>query len=304
MSDALLDPVLASPRVLLATFALMPAGEPGAEALVPALAERGVSADWVCWDDPDVAWGDADLIAVRATWDYHRRLPAFLEWARRAQSTTELLNGAEVFAWNADKAYLHELCCDRSADVPVVPTALADDLDLVPVLKDQIERWGAVVVKPRVGAGGVGMVVAESLDDPRLEALLPAPWVVQPLLASVRTTGETSVYVFDGVAVSQVDKLPATGSDEHRVHEQYGGSSRGVVLDPERADVAERAVRWAAGRTGADLAYGRVDLIVHDGAWVVSEIELIEPGLYLDVVPDNAALFADLVVRRLSRSAG
>ena len=33
-----------------------------------------------------------------------------------------------------------------------------------------------------------------------------------------------------------------------------------------------------------------------DGTLAVSELELIEPGLYLDVVPDNADAFADLVV--------
>ena len=52
-------------------------------------------------------------------------------------------------------------------------------------------------------------------------------------------------------------------------------------------------------RTGADLAYARVDLMVWRDAWVVSELELIEPGLYLDVAPENAERFAGAVVRRL-----
>jgi hypothetical protein len=40
--------------------------------------------------------------------------------------------------------------------------------------------------------------------------------------------------------------------------------------------------------------------MVWEGEWVVSELELIEPGLYLDVAPDNAGRFADLLVRRLA----
>ena len=36
-------------------------------------------------------------------------------------------------------------------------------------------------------------------------------------------------------------------------------------------------------------------MMVWDGAWAVSELELIEPGLYLDVDPANAGRFADLV---------
>ena len=70
-----------APHVLLATFALLPDGEPGGD-LVAALAAQGCTARWATWDDPTVDWAAADLVAVRATWDYHRRLPDFLAWAR------------------------------------------------------------------------------------------------------------------------------------------------------------------------------------------------------------------------------
>ncbi|MDP3891884.1 MAG: hypothetical protein Q8Q44_11680, partial [Nocardioides sp.] len=113
--------------VLLVTFALLPDGEAGGDLLVKALAEREVDARWVSWDDPDVDWGDADLVAVRSTWDYHRRCADFLSWARAVEPRTRLLNGADVFAWNADKAYLPAIA-DR---LPVVPSLLADDSDLV-----------------------------------------------------------------------------------------------------------------------------------------------------------------------------
>ena len=278
-----------APRVLLVTFPLLPEGEPGGD-LVAALAAVGCDAAWASWDDPAVDWGAADLVVVRATWDYHRRLPDFLAWARATEGVAaRLLNGAEVFAWNADKRYLIEL----ADDLPTVPTELLDDATLVTDLRSALERWGTVVVKPRTGASGVGVVVAGTTSDQRLDGLTAGPWVVQPLVESVRTTGESSVYVFGGTAVAQQDKRPAEG--EIRVHESYGGSSRAVPLDPERAQLAEQAVRAAAARLAADLAYARVDLMVWEGAWAVSELELIEPGLHLAVDPANAGRFAELV---------
>ena len=46
--------------------------------------------------------------------------------------------------------------------------------------------------------------------------------------------------------------------------------------------------------------HGRVDLMrLADGTLAVSELELIEPGLYLDVVPGNAERFARMVAARL-----
>ena len=118
--------------------------------------------------------------------------------------------------------------------------------------------------------------------------------MVQPLVESVRTVGETSIYVFGGRATSQVDKRP--GGDEVRVHEEYGGSSAAVPLDPERAALAEHAVAWVGERFGRAPAYARIDLMRWQDAWVVSELELIEPGLYLDVDPTIAEPFADAVV--------
>jgi glutathione synthase/RimK-type ligase-like ATP-grasp enzyme len=281
------------PRVLLATFALLPDGEPGGALILDALAARGVEAAWVAWDDGSVDWAAADLVAVRATWDYHRRCADFLDWAARVEKSTAFLNGAEVFAWNADKAYLTTLA-DR---VPVVPTLLLDDADLRGGLRAALDRFGTVVVKARTGASGVGVVVAERTDDQRLSGLTAGPWIAQPLVESVRTRGETSVFVLDGRAVSQVDKVP--GSGEIRVHEEYGGRSTTVALDDEAAEVAVTATRAASDLLAARLDYARVDLMELDGRLVVSELELIEPGLYLDLHPANAEAFADLVVARL-----
>ena len=281
--------------VLLVTCATWPAGEPAAPVLDRVLVERGIEARWVSWDDPNVDWSAADLVAVRSTWDYVARPTVFLDWARRADECTRLLNGAGVFAWNVDKAYLAGLG-HLEQGLPVVPTELASDADEI---ADGVRRFGSAVVKSRIGASGIGVVVADRPDDARLPGLGHGPWVVQPLVESVRTEGETSVFVLDGRAVSQVDKLPA--GDEIRVHEEFGGSSRPVPLREEAADLARQGMEAAERVLGVRLDYGRVDMMrLADGRLAVSELELIEPGLYLDVLPENAAPFADLLAARLS----
>lgn len=280
--------------MLLATFQLAPHGEFGGDHLTRELAERGVDARWATWDDPDVDWAGADLVVVRSTWDYHRRLEDFLDWSRQVADQTSMLNGPDVFAWNAVKTYLREL----GRHVAVVPTLTLDDANLVAGLSEAVERWGSVVVKPATGAGGVGLVIVDEPFDPRLEGLTAGPWVAQPLLTSIRTHGETSVFVLGGRAVAQVEKLPVAG--EVRVHEQYGGSAREVAVEPELGETALSAVRAAERIVDRPLDYARVDLLVHEGRRVVSEIELIEPGLYLEVGQQVVAPFADLVASRLA----
>jgi hypothetical protein len=79
--------------------------------LVAALRKRGLHARWLSWDDPDTL--QADLVILRAGTDYADRPDEFLAWARRVPN---LLNAAEVVAWNAGQHHLRDL---RHAGVPV-----------------------------------------------------------------------------------------------------------------------------------------------------------------------------------------
>ena len=278
------------PVVLLATWSEMPDGEEwaGTNLLLPALVEQGIDARWEVWDDPDVDWSEG-LVAVRSTWDYERRLEEFLRWSR---SLPRMLNSAAVFEWNTDKRYLTQL---SAAGVSVVPTVVVEEQQ---DLLGAVAGFGASVVKPCVGAGGRGVVVLDGSSDVEPE-FGSGPWVVQPLVESVRTEGEASVFVIDGEVVSQAQKVPAVG--EIRVHELYGGTTVAVPLSEEAAELARAAVRAAEEILGERLDYGRVDQMrLADGTLAVSELEVTEPGLYLEVLPGNADAFVDLVVARLS----
>jgi glutathione synthase/RimK-type ligase-like ATP-grasp enzyme len=273
--------------VLLATCEALPEGEPGHEVLEAALAARGIDAAWAVWDDPFVEWCAADLVAVRSTWDYDGRVREFLGWA--GSVGPGLLHGAEVFRWNTDKSYLVDLA--RLSRVPVVPTVLAD----TPVaLRGAAGRFGAAVVKPRVGAGGRGVVVVRDA-----ETWLPAdtgPWVVQPLLESVFDEGEVSVFVMGGHPVAQVRKV--AGPHDVRVNPGHGGTVTAAELAHDTALLAVDAVAATTELVGYEIVYARVDLLRHLGAWCVSEVEVTEPGLYLDVVPGVADAYADALAVR------
>ncbi|MGA8210144.1 MAG: hypothetical protein WB798_08315, partial [Nocardioidaceae bacterium] len=279
------------PAVLLVTCADWPEGEPGGHLLVDDLAARGVVARWLRWDDPHVDWRAAAVVAVRSTWDYERRCEEFLQWARAVGPG--LLNGAETMAWNVDKAYLLDLA---GAGLAVVPTVTADDPGSVAAA---VTRFGRAVAKPRVGAGGRGVRCFEGTVAEGVLDAATGPWVVQPLVESVRTEGETSVFVVGGRAAAQVSKRPADG--EIRVHEQYGGITSPVSLQPAAAGLAEQTVRVVERLRGTAVEYARVDMLrLADGSLAVSELEAVEPGLYLEVLPTLAATFGAMVERVLA----
>lgn len=246
---------------------------------------------------PAVDWSAASLVAVRSTWDYVGRQEEFLSWARSLDQSRRL-NGAAAFEWNHDKRYLTEL-----GDLPTVPTVTADDRAELSVA---VARFGTAVVKPRVGAGGAGLLMVTDPDVVRLGPLLQShptyppvggPWVAQPLVESIRTHGEVSLYMLAGEVTCRFDKLPADG--DIRVNEEFGGSLRQVPVG-KLGGIARRAYVEPTSRFGRPLDYVRVDLLRWEDEWAVSELELIEPGLYLDITDASAGPFADLVASRLT----
>ena len=93
-------------------------------------------------------------------------------------------------------------------------------------------------------------------------------------------------------------------------------SSRGLPRDdfgatdfpidaPEAViDVADRAVAAAGTICGLSepLVYARADFIALDsGAWVLNELELVEPSLFFRHSPEAASRLTDEIIGRLQR---
>ena len=142
MPIKLARPDLFHPKIVLAGCPKLIEGDGDDAGLVSALAARGLNARWLSWDDP--ATLTADLVILRATWDYIERLDEFLAWSTKVRN---LLNSPAVVAWNTDKHYLHDLAV---AGVPVVESEFFEPG------QDVHLPAGEVVVKPAIGMGSIG----------------------------------------------------------------------------------------------------------------------------------------------------
>ncbi|MFC5908818.1 ATP-grasp domain-containing protein [Streptacidiphilus monticola] len=272
-----------SADVVLLTGRTMPREVPENALLIDALAERGVRAELLPWDEPDTDWSRFGLAVVRTTWDYWDRREEFLTALRGMAARTLLRNPPELVAWNSHKGYLVELA---RAGVPVVPTRLvpqgSDDATALAALGAFGPRT-ELVVKPAVSAGARGALRAHA-DDPAVAAHLAEltgrqDALVQPLATSVLSRGETSLVYFGGEFSHAVRKAPAAG--EYRIHLHHGGSLHPHT--PDDAELAVAAAALAAAPWSEATEYARVDLVQGaDGTPQVMELELIEPELFLE----------------------
>src|SRR5262245_37595441 len=129
-----------------------PLPEPDADEgpLLAALAERGVRARMVAWDDAREGWDAPAATVLRSTWDYLHRPEAFLARIERVARAGPVWNGPTVVRWNLHKSYLGDLA---ARGVPVVATEFlrrGSGTRLAAVLAAR--GWDDAVVKPAVSA--------------------------------------------------------------------------------------------------------------------------------------------------------
>lgn len=263
-----------------------------------ALADVGVVAELVHWDDPGTVWPDYDLVVVRGTWDSTARPCEYLAWANQVASVSVLANGADVFAWNLDKRYLKDL---QACRVSVVPTHWVEPGDV----------WeppqGEFVVKPSISGGGIEAAhygpahATDALKHVRRLLGEGRTVMVQDYVSAVDVEGELAVVFLGGQSSHAVRKgtLLQLGA----------GVSNGLwereILTLSAATSAQmgmgrRALSAVADRFDSMPLYARVDLVTGPGGDpMVLELELIDPSLFLGLAPGSPQRFAEVIARDL-----
>jgi hypothetical protein len=278
---------------------VLPEPDPDQETLLGALREAGLAAAMLAWDDPGAPRpGAFDLCVLRSCWNYFRAPEAFLAWCAEADRTSRLLNPLSVVRWNLHKRYLLEL---EAAGVPVVPTVFLErgaPADLPALLGER--GWDDVVVKPAVSAASFRTRRFRPGEAAAGQELLAAllterDALVQPYLPSAELSGERALVWIDGELGHAVRKSPRLAGDDERV-------SAAVAIAPAEREVAERAMAAGRARVGLPFLYGRVDLLSDEaGTLRVSELELIEPSLFLVQSPPALERLVRAIVREANR---
>ncbi len=231
------------------------------------------------------------LVLPLLAWGYHQHHARWLQATRTwAEAGVRIANPASVLAWNSDKTYLARF---EKQDVAIPPTRWTTDVtnSEVEAAFNQFET-DTVIVKPTV-SGGAWKTLKVSRGAPLADAPEGSA-MIQPFLPDLATAGELSLLFFGGHLSHAVLKTAAPG--DFRIQSQFGGRYQTVAEPPIAAlDLATRVL----AAVEEDLLYARIDLVEHEGRWLLMEAELIEPDFYLSEAPDKGRMFADAVRARL-----
>lgn len=292
-------PAPSSPVISLALCADWPEPTVSEIRFVDALRDEGATVRWAPWTAEDQSvFRTADLVMLRGTWDYHRRLEEYRGWLNGLSAAgVRLANPVGLVDWNLDKAYLDSLAAGgiRTPGQTVLPLdrqALADLMDA--------RGWREVVVKPTFGASGHGVrLVArgeiEAVWPEIAESVAPHRLLVQEFIGAVRTSGQISFVFFDGVFSHAAQLIPRAG--EFRINSAFQPEKRAYRPAPGALAQAAHVLE----QLPQSPLYARIDGIFDGPDFVLLEAEVNEPGLFLDLDPEASWRFARASLAWLAR---
>jgi glutathione synthase/RimK-type ligase-like ATP-grasp enzyme len=267
--------------------------------LIQALANHGKRVIRKDWADPNFDWSSTTAIMFRTTWNYFHRFAEFVAWMNRVEGLTQLINAPELIRWNWDKHYLHYL---EKNGVRIPETIFLEQGEYVTLAElHNATGWDETVLKPAISGGGRHTYRLDTTNVDAHEVVFRSlvhaeAMLLQPFQYNIVTRGEVSLMVIGGKYTHAVIKTAKVG--DYRVQDDFGGTAAPYLASPEEIALAEHVVTLCHPAP----VYARVDIIWdNDNLPAVSELELIEPELWLRNCPEAAVALAEAVCQQLGR---
>ena len=263
-----------------------------AEMAFPPMMSMGWTIDPLPWRTDDVDWDRYDAVYIGTPWDYPDDPDYFVRMLEAIdRSSAVLVNDLALVQWTMPKTYLRDL---EEKGAPIVRSIWSDDLG-IDQLHDSFDIFGAdrLIVKPVISTNATDTYLLERdtirvLGTKLQRVFANRPHVVQPFIENIQSEGEFSLFYFNQQFSHAIQKIPKRG--DFRVQEEFGAEITAVEPDTELRKTADQVVQSIEPFP----VYARADFVRGpDGRFLLMELELIEPSLYLRMDPEAPWRFAE-----------
>lgn len=289
--------ILHQKKIALVTCADLPELFGGEQLLPPALRQHGVDVDICIWNDVNVQWHQYDAVVIRCPWDYYKHFAAYMAWLDELEKQKiVVLNDISLMRWNLNKKYLLELAQRGITIIPTEHVTQTDQRSLSDIM--QAKAWSDIVVKP-IESAGAWRTLKISQDNVEEADLIFKNWrkehdyLCQPFMPEIVEVGEWSLIYFNGEYSHALIKC--VKKDDFRVQSDHGGTCHAQIA-PEHLRQQAKMILQALPHMPC---YARVDGVVRDRQFMLMEIELAEPELFLELKDDAAEQFAKAILQHL-----
>jgi glutathione synthase/RimK-type ligase-like ATP-grasp enzyme len=261
--------------------------------LQEALEKKGLKVFRTHWDNPNFDWTSTRYAIFRTTWDYFDRFFEFSQWLDMTSKLTEFINPLSLIRWNMDKHYLADL---QKKGIHIPDTIFIESGDKRSLSEIANEKkWEELILKPAVSGAARHTYRFLKKDISEYEQIFKSliaeeAMLLQEFQLNILSKGELAFMLFGGKYSHSVLKKAKAG--DFRVQDDFGGSVMDYQPTVDEITFAEKVI----ASVDTLPAYARVDVIWdNEGKPCVSELEMIEPELWLRKSNKAASLLADVI---------
>lgn len=256
---------------------------------------NGIITETIEWEKANENNLKADMLLFRTTWGYHREIEKFKRFLDLIDKKgIPSYNPTSIIRGNLHKFYLKHL---EDKGIKIIPTIFIEQNSRINLEEFISEKgWEKFIIKPAVSAGSYNTVVGslKSVQDDSLffEKSKTNDLLLQKYMPEIRSTGEFST-IFLGDYHYTVLKTPQNG--DYRVQRDFGG----VYTKTTPPTEVLRASKEIADIYKSRSLYIRVDGVFAGGEFYLMEVEMIEPDLYMNIVPKAIDIYYELIMERI-----
>ena len=277
-------------KVAFVTYDLFPKLTDDDRLAIEPLRKHNIEVVPLLWCDTNSNFEEYKALVIRSCWDYHTKHKEFIDWLDYVNgSKVKLFNSYETLKWNSNKKYLLNL---KAKGIKIPTTVIKGERSSIKLADLMKESYlDKVVIKPAVSASAyetwcVSLKEAENYETRYSNLLKSGSVIVQEYINEITTEGEWSLIFFNGEYSHAVKKLPTQG--DFRVQEEHGGSCN--LAFPSEDIIAQ--AKAIVEKLNEKPLYVRVDGVDLNNKFVLLELELIEPDLFLRLDKNAAERFA------------
>jgi glutathione synthase/RimK-type ligase-like ATP-grasp enzyme len=256
------------------------------------LSDEGFETEIVIWDNPELRIEDYDIMLMRSAWDYYYKPYQFKDFLERVKSSgIKCFNPAEVMLENMHKFYLKKI---KEWGFDIIPTMFFkkdEDININEVLSFMDGK--SFIVKPAISAASFMTKLfdkeTEELHQHIKEITIDRDILFQKFIPEIQELGEYSNIFFSNGYKYSVQKMPVSG--DYRVQNTYGG----VYKQIEVPEIVKQTAQRLADKYLSQCLYVRVDGVLHNNKFLIMEVEMIEPDLYMNIIPEAKREFIDSI---------
>lgn len=249
------------------------------------LKDEGNDVKIISWEDSNFELMDYSALVLRSVWGYQNKYVEFKNWLLKIKKLgIPIFNNADIILNNIRKDKQFEIL--KTNNIPFIDTKFIYNMeDFYSCISDNSLN----VVKPIISGSGENTFIIDKenikstitlnqLEQIYSKILLESDngIMIQPFIESIEN-GEFSCVYIDGKNTHNMLRFPGI----------FTAKKKPIFLPNLPKQVSELSKKISLLEEYKDYLYMRVDIVIHNDAPLIMEVELAEPDLLTKYIEDK-----------------